>query len=142
MDSNITSSINEIAIPITQSICDSGNKRTRGLKPFKPGAEWKGNRGGKPKGTIQIKDRVQKILSKKMADEVVMSIISGSMAGSDSKQDRLLKLTGDFEEKAQVVVNNNSLTISEDTMALARALIREKNNPTSSSLTAPPTINI
>ena len=39
------------------------------LKPYKPGAEWTGNAGGVPKGTIFITDRARRKLADRSYDQ-------------------------------------------------------------------------
>ena len=43
-------------------ITDKTAKRLRNLKPFKSGAEWTGNKNGRPKDSISIKDRIRQRL--------------------------------------------------------------------------------
>jgi len=113
------------------------SNRLRGLKPFVKG-DSRINRKGKPKGTIQIKDVIRKRLNKINAKDIADNIISGSIAGDDKKQDRLLRLTGDLEEHPQVIVN--TFTIPEEIMNLARDFAKE--NYITSSVATIDVINV
>jgi hypothetical protein len=100
------------------TVIQSKNPRYRGLKPFPKGVS--GNKKGKPKGTVQIKDSIRKVLTKERATSIAENIVHGAEQGDDRKRGDLLKLTGDFTDVLpQVTVNNNTL-ISQDVIELAR----------------------
>jgi hypothetical protein len=103
-------------------------KRGRPANAFKSGAEWNGNAKGKPKGTIQIKDCIRKALTHADGDLIAKEIISASISGDDKKQDRLLKLTGDFNDAPQVNLTSNTTLISSDVIEMARQLILARDN--------------
>ena len=112
-----------IDVPISSSVAVIQPKKPRG-KPFPKGVS--GNPKGKPKGTIQIKDELRKILTKENAKDVAANIIKEAIAGDDKKQDRLLKLTGDLSDTPQSTVNNNTI-IGDDVLQSAIEYLKQKN---------------
>lgn len=108
-------------------------KKKRGNPNLKP--RWKkgesGNPKGKPKGTIQIKDVLRKKLNKENANQIVDTLIKGSIAGEDKKTEVILKLNGELNENSNVNITNQSLTISQDLLDAARQYLlgQEQSKP-------------
>ena len=101
-------------------------KRIANLKPFK-----KGHAPGRPKGVVSIKESLKKALTPAAADAIIKDLINdatyGTASGSLAAKKFVTELTGEYNEKGTaVVVNNNSLTIDNETMEIARQLIKER----------------
>lgn len=107
-------------------IIDGKIKRQKNLRaPWKKGES--GNRRGGNKGTIQLKPLLEKKLAKQKAEAFIDSIIEGAISGSDSKQERILKMSGQFkDESPQINIQNNTAIISDDMINAARQYLKDR----------------
>lgn len=69
------------------------------LKPFKPGAEWTGNAGGVPKGTIFVTDRVRRKLADRSYDNKFEQIADNLINRAVTKDNALVNLLDRTEGK-------------------------------------------
>jgi hypothetical protein len=92
--------------------------RYRGLVPFKPGDEWKGNRNGRPRGSVSLTKIVREALAgdelagKKtpdgrsvaewLMDHAIRHAMNGNAAYFKEIMDRNDGKTPDVEQKADV----------------------------------------
>lgn len=123
-----TQVLNEVSGSIDKPKKRRGSN-TSGLTPWKKGIS--GNPRGLPEGYVQLTPILQKKLKREHAEKIVESIISGSMAGDNSKQERLLKMTKDIGyNNTNVTVNNNTFAISADVIEAAKQFLknRDENN--------------
>lgn len=107
--------------PISASVSASLTPRQRqlaGLVMFK-----KGCKGGPGRPSISIKAELKKALTKEDALKIVNNLISGSIAGDDKKQERLLRLIGDLDNTPIVEITNNNMTVDSNLMSVVRAYL-------------------
>lgn len=118
--------VNSSSVNANSTAIQSKNPRYKGLKPYKKGQS--GNPSGKPKDSISLRPIMSKRLKKKQAEDVVDSIIRGAVAGDDSKQDRLLKLTGDLNApQLASSTNTYNLIITPELINIARQFLNDRN---------------
>jgi hypothetical protein len=101
------------------------------LIPLKKGMT--ANKKGRPVGSISLKHRLEKLLTKSSADQIINELIDMAKSGSIQHTKLVCELTGDLNASApQLTINNNTL-ISSDIIEMARAFLSDQS-PVSASI--------
>lgn len=99
-------------------------KSLANLKPAWPKGV-SGNSMGK-KGP-QVKAAIERQLSKRQqADEIAKALIDGAKKGEDKKIDMVLKVEGAYSDQPNINIQNNTLNITDEILALARKMLIEE----------------
>ena len=119
----------DASINVSQSIISTTDKSVKKSHLFQKGISGNPTGGGRPKGSVSLKSRLLRLLTKETANEIAQELINMAVKEHNVQAVKLIaELCDDLKPNAEVNITTNNTLIGADMIEAARQILNKNQS--------------